>query len=314
LNKKTGKEVWSHDTRVDGGPRSFHSSPLIDQGLVFISTDRGCGAQGGYVYAFEKQSGKLRWKLKAGGPSTSFAQIGNSIIFGTREDEWVSVDMHSGEQNWAFRDASPDPQCEIRTSPVTDGKRIYLVTHDDVIFALDPSGHKVWTQKPSSAVNTSLFMYKDVLYFGTRDGHVYGTSITNGNLLSEITTPATPKGRFAWGSRGESDSTYVFASQKKEGHDVGVLIAFADEFERVLWSRSAEREWSSEQPHIWKNWVIAGNCNGDVMAYRSADGKLAWSEHVKGCVRSFGHDGSTLYIGVQEGTVYAYQPPKALIP
>ena len=309
MDKRTGKEVWAYDTRVDGGPRSFHGDPLFYKGSVFISTDRGCGIDGGYVYAFEQKSGKLLWKLRATGPSTSFALIKDSIVFGTREDEWLSAEMNSGKLNWVFRDASPDPACEIRTAPVTDGVRVYFVAHDGTIFALSALGRKLWTQRPSSTVTTSLFVYKDVLYFGTGDGHVHGANLMNGSSLGDLKIAAIAKGRFAWSQKGERDSEYVFAAGKKDDQDQGVLLALTDEFERVLWSSSAEREWTSEQPHLWKSWVIAGNCMGDVIAYRAADGKKAWSDHVKGCVRSFGHDDSTLYIGVQQGTVYAYQPP-----
>ena len=308
LDKKTGQEVWSYDTRLDGGPRSFHGDPLLYKGILFISTDRGC-PDGGYVYAFEQQTGKLRWKYRASGPSTGFAQIDRAIVFGTRNDEWISVAMNSGKANWTFRDTSPDPQCEIRTSPVTDGRRVFVVTHDGAIFALNFSGHKIWSQRPSSPVMTSLFLYKDVLYFGANDRHIYGVNPADGNPLVKLETPAIPKGRFAWSHRGGRDIEYIFAVDKKDSREQGVVMAFRDKFKSVLWAQTAEREWLSEQPHVWRNWIIAGNCKGDMAAYRASDGKPAWTDHVKGCIRSFGHDESTLYIGVQEGTVYAYQPP-----
>lgn len=309
MDKQTGKEVWSYDTRADGGPRSFHGDPLLYKGTLFISTDHGC-PDGGYVYAFEQKTGKLRWKHRASGPSTGFAQLGRSIIFGTRGDEWISVAMDSGKANWTFRDASPDPQCEIRTSPVTDGEGVFFVTHEGSIIALNSSGHKIWKQRPSSPITTSLFMYKDVLYFGTNDRYIHGVNPTDGSPLVNLETPAAPKGRFAWSHKGELDMEYVFALNKRDGHEQGVLVAFGDEFESVLWASPSDREWMSDQPHVWRDWVIAGNCKGDMTAYRANDGKPAWVDHLKGCIRSFGHDGSTLYIGVQEGTVYAYQPSK----
>lgn len=309
MDKRTGKKVWSYDTHLDGGPRSFHGDPLVYKGTLFISTDRGC-PDGGYVYAFEQKTGKLRWKYRSSGPSTSFAQINGAIVFGTREDEWVSAAMDSGKANWTFRDASPDPKCEIRTSAVADGKAVYFVTHDGAIFALNSSGHKIWTQRLSSPVTTSLFLYKDVLYFGTNDRHIYGVNPADGRPLVKLETQAIPKGRFAWNHQGGRDIEYVLAVDKEDGHDQGVLLAFSGEFESVLWARTAERELLSEQPHLWRDWVIAGNCKGDIVAYAATDGKPAWTDHVKGCIRSFGHDESTLYIGVQEGTVYAYQPPK----
>jgi outer membrane protein assembly factor BamB len=234
----------------------------------------------------------------------------NAVVFGTREDDWISAVADSGKVKWKFSESGPDPQCEIRASPVTDGETIDFVAHDGTIFGLNRAGHKIRSQRPSSPVTTSLFMYKDVLYFGAADGHVYGLNPANGTPLNNLATTATPKGRFAWGSRGEVDSGYVFAIDHKDGQSRGVLLAFSDEFERVLWSASSQREWTSEQPHAWKDWIIAGNCKGDVVAYRAADGKVAWSDHVKGCIRSLGHDEATLYIGVQEGTVYAYRPSK----
>jgi outer membrane protein assembly factor BamB len=310
LDKGTGKEVWSYDTRIDGGPRSFHGDPLLYKGTLFISTDRGGCAEGGYVYAFEQQTGKLRWKYRSSGPSTGFAQINSSIVFGTREDEWISAAMNSGKANWTFRDTAPDPHCEIRTTPVTDGRGVYFVTHDGAIIALNFSGHKIWTQKPSSTVTTSLFVNKNMLYFGANDRHIYGINPADGSPLVALETPAILKGRFAWSHKGKQDAEYIFAVDKKDGHDQGILVAFSGKSERVLWASPSEREWMSDQPHVWRDWIIAGNCKGDVAAYRANDGKPAWTDHVKGCIRSFGHDASTLYIGVQEGTVYAYQPSK----
>ena len=293
---------------MDGGPRSFHGDPLVFEDLVLISSDRGCGPEGGgYVYAFASKTGKLRWKLKASGPSTSFARIESLIVFGTREDEWLAADVNSGKLKWDFHETAKDPECQIRTAPVTDGKKVYLVSHDSAIFALNASGQKVWVRRPPSAVTTSLFLYKDVLYFGNLSGSIYEINPARDSFSSKIKVPGIPRGRFAWNREGERDAGYVFALDNKDGHSQGLLIKFSDEFERVLWSASFEREWTSEQPHVWKDWIIAGNCKGDVVAYRASDGKQSWSDHVKGCVRSFGHDGSTLYIGVQEGTVYAYR-------
>jgi len=262
------------------------------------------------VYAFEAKTGNVRWKLKASGPSTSFAEMDHAVVFGTREDEWIAAAANSGKVNWKFSEAGPDAQCEIRTAPVTDGETVNLIAHDGTLFALNGAGRKIWSQRPSSPVTTSLFMYKDVLYFGAADGHIYGLNPANGAPLNNLATPAIPKGRFAWDSRGGVETEYVFGIEKKDGQSRGALLKFSDGFERVLWTQPAEREWTSEQPHVWKDWVIAGNCKGDVVAYSAAGGKPAWTDHVKGCIRSFGHDESTLYIGVQEGTVYAYRPPR----
>lgn len=141
----------------------------------------------------------------------------NAVVFGTREDEWISAVIDSGKVNWKFSESAPDPQCEIRTAPVTDGETINVVAHDGTIFALNRAGRKIWSQRPSAPVTTSLFMYKDVLYFGSADGHIHGLDPANGGSLTHLTISAIPKGRFAWSSRGEVKNEYVFATGKSGG-------------------------------------------------------------------------------------------------
>jgi outer membrane protein assembly factor BamB len=275
---------------------------------VLIPADRGCEI-GGYVYAFDKESGKLRWKLRASAPSTNLVVAGDAVIFGTRTDEWLSVAIDSGRVNWQFKDAAPDPECQFPKIPATDGLHVSLVSHKGVLYTLDAkSGHELRKAALPSPATAGLFMYKDVLYFGTEDGRLHGIIPEDGRELAQQRLPGALSGRFVWTKRPpETYFEYAFATTAGGEGRHGMVLAFNDEFERTLWSQTGEREWTSEQPHVWKQWLVAGNCRGDVVAYSLADGKVAWEEHVKGCVRSFGDDGSTLYIGVQEGTVYAYR-------
>jgi outer membrane protein assembly factor BamB len=270
--------------------------------VVLISADRGCET-GGYVYAFNQQSGKLLWKFHASAPATNLLDLGDSLFFGTRTGEWVSLATSSGNPLWRFKDAKPDLECDIPKTPATDGVRVSFVSYTGMLYTLDAhTGHEVRKAEMPSPITTGLFMYKDVLYFGTQDGRLHGINPQNGESLSNQQLPAVPRERFA----SQADHEYAFASSN-EGNKHGMLLAFSDEFKRILWPQAAEREWTSGQPHLWKDWVVAGNCHGDIVAYRHSDGALAWSDHVNGCVRSFGNDGSTLYIGVQQGTVYAYR-------
>jgi len=57
------------------------------------------------------------------------------------------VDVPSGKVNWTFSSAFPDPQCESRKSPVTDGVDVYFFTHDNNLHALAPSGRSLWSYK-----------------------------------------------------------------------------------------------------------------------------------------------------------------------
>lgn len=309
LDKATGKEVWSYDTKADGGPFSFHGDPLIHETLVLVPADRGCDA-GGYIYAFEKKSGKMRWKFRAGAPATSFVDTGDVVILGTRQREWLSVNIDSGKLKWKFQEAASKAQCEIPKPAATDGVRLAFVSHDQFVYILDiKSGRELRKIKLPSPASTGLLMYKGVLYLGHEDGRLRSLNPESGQWLGEKSPPAILSGRFAWTKtkHGSEDVEYVFGSRMNENRKSGVVLAFTGEFDGVLWSQNSEIEWVSEQPHLWKEWVIAGNCRGEIVAYRATDGAVTWKEHIHGCIRSFGHDASTLYVGVQEGTVYAYR-------
>lgn len=294
--------MWSYDTRTDGGPFSFHGDPLLLGDAVLIVADRGCQTAG-YVYAFSQQTGKLLWKFRAAAPATNLLHAGDSLIFGTRTGEWDSIVTTSGAARWQFKEAMPDTECDFPRMPATDGVRAFLASHAGALYTVDArSGRELRKTQLASPVTTGLFMFKDVLYFGTKDGRLHGINPANGESLVDRQMPAVLSGRFSW--QGDHEYAFAFSPQKDKR---GMLLAFSDEFEHILWSQPAEREWTSEQPYLWKDWVVAGNCRGDIVAYRRTDGKLAWSDHVNGCVRSFGDDGSTLYIGVVQGTVYAYR-------
>ena len=72
------------------------------------------------------------------------------------------------------------------------------------------------------------------------------------------------------------------------------------------WKQKSSPDWASERPHLWKGLVVAGNCRGEVAAFRASDGEPLWKLNVKGCIRSIGSYDGMLFVGVQEETVYAF--------
>jgi hypothetical protein len=82
---------------------------------------------------------------------------------------------------------------------------------------------------------------------------------------------------------------------------------------RIRWIQKSDREWSSEWPRLWNGLVLTGNCQGEIQAFRMSGGVRQWSDTLKGCLRSIGTDGTgdQLYVGAQQGTVYAYSPVKS---
>lgn len=76
----------------------------------------------------------------------------------------------------------------------------------------------------------------------------------------------------------------------------------------VIWQRSGP-QWAL-RPLIWNGFVVIGNADGDLFAFDPKDGSPAWSHHFKGIITSTGASGDILYVGTQQGTVYAVRPRK----
>lgn len=112
-------------------------------------------------------------------------------------------------------------------------------------------------------------------------------------------TDAKPFGRLVF----NGDSLLMFLEDRATKS--GYLLSLDPKL-KVKWKQKAVPDWASERPHLWKGYIVAGNCRGELAGLRASDGELQWKLNVKGCIRSIGSSGDLLFAGVQEGTVYAF--------
>jgi outer membrane protein assembly factor BamB len=303
INKTTGQLQWSYDIRKDGKQQSFHGDPLVTGDLILIGTDRSCDPEGiGHVYAFERDSGKVRWKYRSTSVPTDIIQINSSAYFGSFQDNWSSIDLKSGSLNWNFSTGAPNKECDPPKAPVTSGNRLFIAGLDGVIYSLDASSGRVsWKRKLPAAPSTGLALRDKTIYVGTNDQRLYRLNAETGAVISELATEAKPVGRLAFAN----DSLLLFLQNASER--VGYIISVDPKLTSVRWKQRSSPDWASERPHLWKDLVLAGNCRGEMTAFRAADGERQWNLSLKGCIRSIGSSGNMLFVGVQEGTIYAYE-------
>ena len=301
LNKTTGQLQWSYDIRRDGKQISFHGNPLITGDMILIGTDRSCDPDGvGHVYAFDRLTGAVKWKYKSTSVPTDIIQAGSNIYFGSFQDRWSAAKLETGETVWTFSTGVSNPECHFVKSPVTDGSRVYLTGLDGVIYSLDAaSGRPVWKRKLSSAPSTSLSLKDKSLFVGTRDNRIYRLNSQTGASEAEIAVEAQPAGRPTL----TDDSIFFFLENQAER--AGYIVALTPDLAKVRWTQRSTPDWASERPHVTRDLVIAGNCRGELAAFHVSDGAAKWKVNLKGCIRSVGDSGDTLFAGVQEGTVYA---------
>jgi outer membrane protein assembly factor BamB len=302
INKTTGQLQWSYDIRKDGKQRSFHGDPLITDDLIFIGTDYLCEPDGmGHVYAFERNTGKVRWKYRSTSVPTDIIQLKSNVYFGSFQDNWSSVDLHTGGLNWSFSTGASNKDCDMPKAPVIDKNRLFITGLDGVIYSLDAaSGRVSWKRKLSAAPSTALALRDKTIYVGTSDNLIYRLNAETGTVVSELATEAKPVGRLAFAN----DSLFLFLQDASER--AGYIISVDSKLTGVRWKQKSSPVWASQRPHLWEGLILAGNCRGEVAAFRASDGEPQWKLNAKGCIRSIGSSDDMLFFGAQEGTVYAF--------
>ena len=282
---------------------SFHGDPLVTDDLILIGTDHSCVPDGlGHVYAFERKSGKVRWKHRSSGVPTDIIQIKSNVYFGTFQDKWSAIAFRTGALNWDFSTGTPNDQCHMPKAPVSDGHHLFIAGLDGVIYALNASSGRVtWKRKLPAKASTGLALRDKSIYVGTQNQLIYRIATETGAVLAELATEAKPVGRIAF----TDESLLVFLENALERN--GYIISVDPGLKGLRWKRKSAPDWASERPHVWNGLVVAGNCRGDLAAFRVTDGEPQWSVTLKGCIRSIGSSGNMLFTGVQEGTIYAYE-------
>jgi eukaryotic-like serine/threonine-protein kinase len=305
INKATGQLQWSYDIRQDGKQQSFHGNPLVTDDLILIGTDKSCDPEGiGHVYAFERLNGKVRWKYRSTSVPTDIVQLNSNVYFGSFQDNWSSIDLHTGSLKWSFSTGASNKDCNLPRSPLIFKDRLIISGLDGIIYSLDASSGRVsWKRKLAAAPSTALFLKDNKIYVGTNDQRIYRLNAETGAIVSELALEAKPMGRLAFAN----DSLFMFLENVSER--VGYIISVDSKLTGLHWKRRSSPEWASESPHLWRESVVAGNCRGEIAAFRVMDGEPQWNLSLKGCIRSIGSSGSMLFAGVQEGAVYAYELP-----
>ena len=208
FNKTTGEVRWSYDIRKDGKQQSFHGNPLVTDDLILIGTDNSCAPDGiGHVYAFERNTGKVRWKYQTTSVPTDILRIGANVYFGSFQDNWYSLTLRTGELIWKFSTGASNAGCEAIKSPVADGSHLYLTGLDGIIYSLDAaSGRVVWKRKLSAPPSTALALKDKAVFVGTNDNHIRRLEAETGTTVAELAVEATPVGRLTF----NADSLFVF--------------------------------------------------------------------------------------------------------
>lgn len=163
INAKNGNELWTF--HPEGPQKTFHSSPAIWQNYLFI------GRHDGYLYALNKKSGKLAWKVSMGKVVVSSPVVINSRLYVGGYDGFLyALNPKTGKKIWSTKvdtllwSSSPTVSLEDSTLYIGGSEHIHAVDMN--------SGAILWQHKIPHAVDATIALYGKHLVFADRYGTV----------------------------------------------------------------------------------------------------------------------------------------------
>jgi outer membrane protein assembly factor BamB len=161
-----GSPLWDLFT----GTGTVAASPLVTpDGAVVV------GGFDGYVRAYEKQTGALRWEFGARDHLyASPARLPDGTIVQASTDGSVyALDPKSGTLRWEFDGTDP-----IRSSPSVDGDgNIYYGGGDGRLWVLGADGKARWSvqliAEDRNDLNSSPALGRDAIYLGGESGELF---------------------------------------------------------------------------------------------------------------------------------------------
>jgi outer membrane protein assembly factor BamB len=303
LDKRSGRTLWSYDTRQDGGPFSFHGTPFVASRTIVVGADNG---HFGDVYAFDLSNGKLLWKnrVRDGGIPTDITGWGSEVYTVASRDRLACRDLRTGAVRWRFQ-TKYSGRWWWSEPPAVTADRVFFGGLDGTLYAFDAkSGRIVWNRQIGARISTSVIALGKSLYFGTADGHIYRLSASDGQILAGLKVEPAPVSAPAV---TKTSLLYFLYSGGGPGGKGESLVCLDRSLKTVRW-RHDSADWDTNRPYAWHGLVLVGGTNGEVTAFRVGDGLRQWSYTLGGVIRSISGDYQSLYVGALHGMVYAFRP------
>ncbi len=243
--------------------RRLLATPVVGGGLVFTFDAAG------RVSVFDAETGRRHWRVATlpedeeddafGG---GVAYDGGRLYVATGAGEVICLDARSGAEVWRVAVGAP-----IRAAPTVSEARVFVVTYDNQLFALNAgNGSLLWTHS-GIAEGAQLL--------GAPSPAVAGGIVIAAYSSGELFALRADSGRVAW------TDTLVF------GTPTGSLAALGD---------------INGNPVIDRDLVFAVSYAGRLVAVKLRDGARVWEQDISG-VQTPWIAGDFLFVLTTEGDV-----------
>ncbi len=227
------------------------------------------------------------WTFNMESPIHSSPAIYKDYVYVVSDNGILKViDMQTGEEEWDL-----DLEAPTNSSPIIHSNRLYIGCEDG-LKAININSHKVSWDYDCDNVESTPFYYKDVIYFGSDDGHLYGLDEDgkvkiNKKLDDEIKVSPVVV----------DDNVYI-------GSTDGKMYSIGTDKSKN-WEFTTGDAILSSPAYVNKT-VIFGSNDGSVYCLNKSNGDLVWKQDLNDKIISSPtvdeHDNS-VFIGSDEGNL-----------
>ena len=155
------------------------SSPLVAQGRVFV------GDWNGNVYAFNANTGALRWKYHTGGKvKGALAYASGRIYVGSYDHHVYAFRARDGKLLWrASAQARLGPEATFYSTPAVAYGRVYIGGTDGKVYSYGASSGKLrWSHDTGGYVYSSPAVWRRLVFAGSYSETFYAFDAATGDV------------------------------------------------------------------------------------------------------------------------------------
>jgi outer membrane protein assembly factor BamB len=184
LDTRTGRAVWRWASHRCGWASPAIAGPLVIETFIGRSCALDVPGADGVVVAFDRRSGRIRWRRTIGPTESSPLVVGGTAYVGDWSGRVWAFDARTGATRW-----HADVGAAVKSSPTLAGRRLVIGAYDGHVYAFDArTGRRAWRASaqprlgaPGSFYSTPAAAYGRV-YIGSTDGKLYSFGAGSGRL------------------------------------------------------------------------------------------------------------------------------------
>jgi outer membrane protein assembly factor BamB len=281
-----------------------YSPPQVAHGTLYVATDDGI------LYAFNQQSGKIKWRFRTDYSLPCSALVGEDgmVYLSSNNGSLYVLSAFNGSFSWKStpefsQESTPDdklPYSHIYSPALTEKLVLQSAPGGRIDAYERKTGNRIWSFTTMGDFITSPSIYKNMVFFGCEDGRLVALDIASGKQewsffaeKSILYPPAIKKGLLYFGA--EDKEFYVLEAATGE----------------PLWTYSAQGHIAST-PVFYQDLAYFSSAAGKLYAVDIKKHRLAMRFDTHGStITQPVVDNGVIYLGSNDGRLYAFSGSRA---